>query len=60
MTNWDVMKMVLYHTFYNELRIGLKNFLVCVTKAPLSPKANCERMAQIMFDAFNVPAIVTN
>ena len=53
MTNWDVMKMVVHHTFYNELRIGL-------TKAPLNPKVICERKAQIMFDAFNVPAIVTN
>ncbi|KAN0042947.1 hypothetical protein ACTA71_010580 [Dictyostelium dimigraforme] len=55
--NWDYMEKLLFHLFYNELRISPEQYPIVFTETPLNPKLNREKLTQMMFEKFNVPAL---
>ena len=55
--DWDDMKKIWTHTFYNELRATPSNHPVMITEANMKCKSNREQICRIMFDDFYVPAM---
>jgi actin len=56
-TNWDDMEKIWSHTFHDELRIDPAAQPVMLIDSALNVKANREKMVQIMFERFKVPAL---
>jgi len=54
--DWDDMTKIWNHCFYNELRVDPTEQPVHLTEAPKNPKNNRERMMEIFFEEFSVPA----
>jgi len=55
--DWGAMEKIWHYTFFTDLRIDPSEHPVLLTEAPLNPRKNREKMAEIMFETFNVPAI---
>ena len=56
-TNWEDMEKNWYHTFYNELNVAPKEYSVLLTESALNANENREKMAEIMFETFETPAV---
>ncbi|XP_061469396.1 actin-3-like [Rhineura floridana] len=56
-TDWDALEMLWHHVFYTELSVCPEELAVLVTDAPMSPTTNREKMAELLFENFEVPAM---
>lgn len=54
--DWDMMEKIWHHCYYNELRAQPSDHACLLTEAPKNAKANREKMCQILFETFAVPA----
>ncbi|KAL6058307.1 Actin, aortic smooth muscle [Balamuthia mandrillaris] len=54
--NWDDMELLWRHCFYGQLRVFPEEHPVLLTEAIHNPLANREKMVQLMFETFEVPA----
>jgi actin-related protein len=56
-TNWDDAELLFRHAFIQLNVQHPNNHPVLLTEAVMNPKANRERMVQVMFETFSVPAL---
>ncbi|KAJ8751073.1 hypothetical protein K2173_016254 [Erythroxylum novogranatense] len=54
--DWDAMERMWEYTFDTEMRVAIEEHPVLLTEAPLNPRINREKMVEIMFEVFEVPA----
>ena len=55
--DWEAMEKIWHYTFYNDMRVNPNEHPVLMTEAPLNPRVNREKMTEVMFETFNVPAL---
>ncbi|XP_030357388.1 actin-like [Strigops habroptila] len=57
-TNWDGLEELWHRILYQELGVCPEEVAVLATDGPLSPIANREKMAELLFEGFGVPAML--
>ncbi|NXT78308.1 ACT protein, partial [Zapornia atra] len=57
-TDWDGLEELWHRVFYQELGVCPEEVPVLATDAPLSPAANREKVAELLFEGFGVPAML--
>merc|ERR1719401_3100156 len=54
--DWADMEKVWHYTFFDALRVNPEEHAVIVSEAPMNPRKNRERMVEMLFEKFSVPA----
>ena len=55
--DWDKFETLLHFLFYSEMKIVPEEISILVTETPLSSKANRMKLAETLFETFNVERI---
>uniref|UniRef100_A0A4W3JEP3 Uncharacterized protein n=1 Tax=Callorhinchus milii TaxID=7868 RepID=A0A4W3JEP3_CALMI len=55
--DWEAAEDLLRHAFYLDLRVCPEEHAILISDPPLSPTTNREKIAELMFERFNVPAM---
>ena len=55
-TNFELIEQIWHHSFYNHLRVATEEHSVLLSDVCWSSKENKEKITQIMFETFNIPA----
>jgi len=55
--DWRGFEKIMHYIYYRELRVDPKERMLLMTEAPLAPRQNRVRMAEILFEEFGVPAL---
>ncbi|EPZ36253.1 Actin-related protein 2 [Rozella allomycis CSF55] len=55
--NWEDMKHVWNHTFYDVLKIDPKECKILLTEPPMNPKKNREKMIETMFEEYGFKGV---
>ncbi|XP_075040318.1 actin-11-like [Mixophyes fleayi] len=56
-TDWEALEMMWHHIFYTELRTSPEHLAIHIADAPLSPTTNREKVAELLFENFEVAAM---
>ncbi|KAM7095813.1 actin-10-like [Ciconia maguari] len=57
-TDWDGLEELWHRVLYRELGVCPKEVAVLATDAPLSPATNQEKVAELIFKGFSIPAML--
>ncbi len=55
--NWEAMEKIWSFTFFNDMRVNPSDHPVLLTEPPMNNLQNREKMAELMFETFNVPGM---
>nr|XP_023403879.1 uncharacterized protein LOC100670799 [Loxodonta africana] len=58
-SDWDALEVLWQHLFYCRLGVQPEELAVLVADSPISPRTNREKVAEILFERFHVPAMQT-
>lgn len=56
-TNWEDMELLWQSTYTQDLKTNSEDHPLLITEAPLNPRANRDKMCQLLFEQFNVPCL---
>ncbi|XP_067824800.1 actin-5-like [Heptranchias perlo] len=55
--DWRAAEDLLRHVFYEDLKVSPEEHAILISDPPLSPTTNREKIAEFLFERFNVPAM---